>query len=46
MVTLRGSKMYEFFDRLVNLAFLGADFKPSAKSFDSNGNTPLALRSK
>ena len=45
-VTLRGERMYEFFDRLVNLAlprvrdFLGV----SADSFDGRGNYALGIK--
>ena len=46
MVTLRGDRMYEFFDRLVNLALPRVrDFKGlSPKSFDGLGNYTLGLR--
>lgn len=46
MVTLRGDRMYEFFDRLVNLALPRVrDFKGvSPKSFDGLGNFTLGLR--
>jgi len=46
MVTLRGHRMYEFFDRLVNIALPRVrDFKGvSAKSFDGRGNYTLGLR--
>ena len=46
MVTLRGNKMYEFFDRLVNLALPQVrDFKGlSAKSFDGNGNYTFGIK--
>ena len=46
MVTLRGDRMYEFFDRLVNLALPRVrDFKGlSLKSFDGLGNYTLGLR--
>ena len=39
-VTLRGNRMYEFFDRLINLAIPRVrDFRGlSPKSFDGNGN--------
>ena len=39
-VTLRGDRMYEFFDRLINLAIPRVrDFRGlSPKSFDGNGN--------
>ena len=46
MVTLRTDRMYEFFDRLVNVALPRVrDFKGvSAKSFDGNGNYTLGIR--
>jgi large subunit ribosomal protein L5 len=46
MVTLRGSKMYEFFDRLVNLTLPRVrDFRGiSPQGFDGNGNYTLGLR--
>jgi len=46
MVTLRGNKMYEFFDRLVNLALPRVrDFKGlSPKSFDGNGNYTFGIK--
>ena len=46
MVTLRGDRMYEFFDRLVNLALPRVrDFKGlSPKSFDGLGNYTMGLR--
>src|SRR5215471_15746434 len=45
MVTLRGDRMYEFFDRLVNLALPRVrDFRGvSTKSFDGRGNFTLGL---
>ena len=46
MVTLRGDRMYEFFDRLVNVALPRVrDFRgvPS-KSFDGRGNYTLGVR--
>ena len=45
-VTLRGERMYEFFDRLVNVALPRVrDFRGiSAKSFDGRGNYTLGLR--
>jgi len=45
MVTLRGDRMYEFFDRLVNVALPRVrDFKGvSTKSFDGRGNYTLGL---
>lgn len=46
MVTLRGDRMYEFFDRLVNIAMPRIrDFRGiPPKSFDSSGNFTLGLR--
>ncbi len=46
MVTLRREKMYEFFDRLVNLALPRVrDFKGlSPKSFDGRGNYTFGIR--
>ncbi len=45
-VTLRGDRMYEFFDRLVNVALPRVrDFRGvSTKSFDGRGNFPLGIR--
>src|SRR6266404_2068035 len=45
MVTLRGDRMYEFFDRLVNVALPRVrDFRGvSIKSFDGRGNYTLGL---
>src|SRR5467141_4381761 len=45
MVTLRGDRMYEFFDRLVNVALPRVrDFRGvSTKSFDGRGNYTLGL---
>ena len=45
-VTLRGKRMYEFFDRLVNAALPRVrDFKGvSDRSFDGRGNYALGLR--
>lgn len=45
-VTLRGDRMYEFFDRLVNIALPRVrDFRGvSPKSFDGRGNYTLGLR--
>jgi large subunit ribosomal protein L5 len=45
-VTLRGERMYEFFDRLVNVALPRVrDFRGiSAKSFDGRGNYTLGIR--
>ena len=46
MVTLRGDRMYEFFDRLVNVVLPRVrDFRGvSTKSFDGRGNYTLGLR--
>ena len=46
MVTLRGDKMYEFLDRLINVALPRVrDFRGvSSKSFDGRGNYTLGLR--
>jgi large subunit ribosomal protein L5 len=46
MVTLRGERMYDFFDRLVNLALPRIrDFRGvSRRSFDGRGNYSLGLR--
>ena len=46
MVTLRGDRMYEFFDRLVNVALPRVrDFRGvSTKSFDGRGNYTMGLR--
>jgi large subunit ribosomal protein L5 len=45
-VTLRGERMYEFFDRLVNVALPRVrDFRGvSSKSFDGRGNYTLAVK--
>jgi len=45
-VTLRGERMYEFFDRLVNVALPRVrDFRGiSAKSFDGRGNYTIGIR--
>src|ERR1700730_4490626 len=45
MVTLRGERMYEFFDRLVNVSLPRVrDFRGvSAKSFDGRGNYTLGI---
>ena len=45
-VTLRGDQMYEFFDRLVNIALPRVrDFKGvSGRSFDGKGNYTLGVR--
>ena len=46
MVTLRGARMYEFLDRLINVALPRVrDFRGvSTKSFDGRGNYTLGLR--
>ena len=46
MVTLRGRKMYEFYDRLVNLALPRVrDFRGvSTRAFDGRGNFTLGVR--
>ena len=46
MVTLRGNRMYEFLDRLINIALPRVrDFRGvSTKSFDGRGNYTLGLR--
>jgi large subunit ribosomal protein L5 len=46
MVTLRGERMYEFYDRLVNLTLPRVrDFRGvSPDAFDGNGNYTLGLR--
>lgn len=46
MVTLRGARMWEFFDRLVNVALPRVrDFRGTpAKGFDGRGNYTLGLR--
>src|SRR5688572_9900700 len=46
MVTLRGDRMFEFFDRLVNVALARVrDFRGiSSKSFDGRGNYTLGLK--
>src|SRR6202021_102343 len=45
-VTLRGDRMYEFFDRLVNVALPRVrDFRGvSSKSFDGRGNYTMGIR--
>lgn len=45
-VTLRGEKMYSFFDRLLNIALPRVrDFKGvSPKAFDGNGNYSLGIK--
>ena len=46
MVTLRGSKMFEFLDRLVNFSMPRIrDFRgTSDKSFDGRGNYTMGIR--
>jgi large subunit ribosomal protein L5 len=46
MVTLRGDKMYEFLDRLINIALPRVrDFRGvPTKSFDGRGNYTLGIR--
>ena len=46
MVTLRGDRMYEFLDRLMNIALPRVrDFRGvSAKGFDGRGNYTLGLK--
>ena len=46
MVTLRGDRMYEFLDRLVNISLARVrDFRGcSAKAFDGRGNYTLGLK--
>ncbi|RME93823.1 MAG: 50S ribosomal protein L5 [Candidatus Hydrogenedentota bacterium] len=46
MVTLRGKRMYEFFDRLVNIALPRVrDFNGlSEKAFDKGGNYTIGIR--
>lgn len=46
MVTLRGDRMYEFFDRLVNVALPRVrDFRGTpSKSFDGRGNYTLGIK--
>jgi large subunit ribosomal protein L5 len=46
MVTLRGERMYEFLDRLINIALPRVrDFRGvSARGFDGRGNYTLGLR--
>ena len=45
-ITLRGDKMYEFFDKLVSIAFPRVrDFRGiSGKSFDGRGNYAVGVR--
>ncbi len=46
MVTLRGDRMFEFFDRLVNISLARVrDFRGvSSKSFDGRGNYTLGVK--
>jgi len=46
MVTLRGDRMFEFFDRLVNISLARVrDFRGvSTKSFDGRGNYTLGIK--
>lgn len=46
MVTLRGARMYEFLDRLINIALPQVrDFRGlSKKSFDRNGNYNIGIK--
>jgi len=46
MVTLRGDRMYEFLDRLINIALPRVrDFRGlSPRSFDGRGNYTIGLR--
>lgn len=46
MVTLRGKKMYDFLERIINIALpRSRDFKGiDPKSFDRNGNLTIAIR--
>jgi large subunit ribosomal protein L5 len=46
MVTLRGDRMFEFYDRLVNIALARVrDFRGvSTKSFDGRGNYTLGIK--
>ena len=46
LVTLRGDRMYEFFDRLVNIALPRVrDFRGvPTKSFDGRGNFALGIK--
>jgi large subunit ribosomal protein L5 len=46
MVTLRGNRMYEFLDKLLNVAlFRIRDFRGvSPKSFDGRGNYTLGIK--
>ncbi len=45
MVTLRKDRMYEFFDRLVNVALPRVrDFRGTSNSFDGRGNYTLGVK--
>ena len=45
MVTLRGAKMYEFLDKLINLALPGVrDFQGVSAKLDGNGNYNLGVK--
>lgn len=45
MVTLRGKRMYEFLDRLINLALpVVRDFRGVPSKFDGNGNYNLGVK--
>ena len=45
MVTLRGERMYHFFDRLLNIALPVRDFHGvSPKAFDGRGNYTLGIK--
>ena len=45
MVTLRGARMWEFFDRLVNIALPRVrDFRGIQSKFDKNGNCSIGLK--
>ena len=45
MVTLRGKRMYEFLDKLINLALPGVrDFRGVGAKFDKTGNYNLGIK--
>lgn len=45
MVTLRGNRMWEFFDRLVNISLPRVrDFRGIQSKFDKNGNCSIGLK--
>ncbi len=45
MVTLRGARMWEFFDRLVNVSLPRVrDFRGIQSKFDKNGNCSIGLK--